>query len=705
MKLRYLSGILLLAAGFFATSCEEEVDYTIRTGEIISEVTTGDAGVTAVSAEVSGTVKDLTKVAATSYEVGVCYGTQEDPVGTGSRKVGVVDENGNVTTTLDGLTTGETYYYVTYVTLQKKVSKYGEVKSFVATQARITNEDAADITATKATFAGNLSGVEGLDALETGVKLAMVAETVREGKTYGLGTVKGLLPGTTYHYVTFVKVGNGYVYGETKSFTTLKQQMEYVDMGLSVLWAKCNIGAEAENEAGALFGYGETTGLQSSTVLSDYPMSDIASTNNDVVYGLDIDVDTPMKSQMPTASHIAELINNTSHEWATVDGIEGMRFTAANGNSIFLPASGYRNGKEMMTDAKGYYWSGSISTVNADYGNTLTFDNGAAVTGFSRRALGLSVRPVRAYARLTPESDKLLYGNLESNGNMRIEIYNEYGKTQSNPPIDPTTVKFSKNMVVTFSLTGITDNLKPTAAGTYIAGLEYSDSNWKVDYWSPLNEKGKYEDVITGDGTYTVWMEIKTTANGAGTAANGAAVFCVDIANLWGDILDTSKVGVVLNSINLDADVENAVNKEIVSFQSNNGDGRIEIYNEYGPSGQKASGYYNESLKFHGMMLVDFTISGINDNLIDGASGSYNAELSYADASWEPAYWGGAGYGNATVTSDGTYQVWTHLNGNCEGAVVLTIELSNLWKELVDTSKVSVRVNKVITPGKNGFLQ
>lgn len=697
MKLRYLSGIFLLAAGFLAASCEEEVDYTIRTGEIISEVTTGDAGVTAVSAEVSGTVKDLTKVDAASYEVGVFWGTKENPVDTGSKKTGAVDDNGNVTTVLDGLTTGETYYYVTYVTLQKRVSKYGEVKSFVATQARITNEDATGVAATGATFAGSMSGIEGLETPETGVKLAMSADGVKEGKAYGLGTVKGLLPGTTYYYATFVKVGDGYVYAETKSFATLKQQMEYVDMGLSVLWAKCNIGAEAENETGALFGYGETTALQFSTAAGDYPVSDIAATDNDVAFGLDIDVDTPMKSRMPTAAHIAELVSNTSHEWTTVDGVQGMRFTAANGNSIFLPAAGHRNGEEMITDTKGYYWSGSVSSVNADYGNTLSFNSGAVVTGFSRRALGLSVRSVRAYAKLTPESGKLVIGDLENKGRLRIEIYNEYGSTKPNPCIDPTSIKFSKNMLVTFSLTGITGNLKGDAAGTYIAGLEYSDPSWGVGYWSTLVEKGKYEDVITGDGTYTVWME--TTA-----AANGAVVFCVDIANLWNDLLDTSKVGVEINSINLDADVENTLNAGIVNFQNKDGDGvngRIEIYNEYGTGGAQANGYYNEALKFHGMMLVDFTVSGIDGNLIEGASGSYNAELSYADADWAPSYWGGAGYGNATVTGDGTYQVWTHLNGNCEGAVVWTIELYNLWKELVDTSKVSVKVNKVITPGKN----
>ena len=66
---------------------------------------------------------------------------------------------------------------------------------------------------------------------------------------------------------------------------------------------------------------------------------------------------------------------------------------------------------------------------------------------------------------------------------MRVEIYNEFGATVSNPSIDPSSIKFAKNMVVTFTLTGITGNLKDDAAGSYVAGLQYSDPSWNVSYW------------------------------------------------------------------------------------------------------------------------------------------------------------------------------------------------------------------------------
>lgn len=695
MKIKYLSGIFLLATFLFAVSCDEEDIYSPRTGEILSEITTGTASVTAISAEVSGTAKGLHLVSPGSYEVGAYYGTAPDPTTAGSKKSGSVDENGNVTTSITGLTTGTTYYYATYVTLQDKVTKFGDIKSFVATNVDVTTKDAVDITSSKATFAADITGTDGVESFESGVKLSLSADEVTSGISRELSTVAGLLPGMTYYYAAFAKIGDGYVYGETKALTTATREMEYVDLGLSVMWAKNNIGADSETEAGTLFGYGDQTAMLTSTKLEDYLSTDIAGSANDIIFNLDLDAGSPMKSMMPTHAQIAELINNTTHEWTTVDGIEGMRFTAKNGNTIFLPAAGYRDGETVVSDASGNYWSGNVSSIHNDYANTLSFTSSSVKSGFSKRSLGLSLRSVRAYAEVTPELDKLVFGDLEGNGRLRIEIYNEFGTTASNPPIDPTSIKFAKNMVVSFTLTGITGNLKSDAAGSYVAGLQYSDPTWGVSYWSDLS-MGTYEAMVTGDGTYTVWMEVSSQAN-------GAIVFCVDIADLGADIDDWSKVGVEVNAIKLDADVEQAIQHSIVNFNNKDGngvDGRIEIYNEYSTSGATAPGAYNSSLKFNGMMLVEFTISGIDGNLSEGASKDYRTELSYADASWDPSYWGGANYGSASVTGDGTYRVFTYLNGNCEGAVVWTIELYDLWADLVDASKVNVTIDKVITPGK-----
>ncbi len=132
-------------------------------------------------------------------------------------------------------------------------------------------------------------------------------------------------------------------------------------------------------------------------------------------------------------------------------------------------------------------------------------------------------------------------------------------------------------MVVSFSLTGITGNLKSNAAGSYVAGLEYSDPSWGVNYWSNLS-MGKYEAMVTG-AALTVWMK---------SHRRPMAPSCsVWNRRLGADIDDWSKVGVNVNTIKLDADVEQAVNQSIVNFNNKDGtewDGRIEIYNEYSSS-------------------------------------------------------------------------------------------------------------------------
>ncbi|MCD8208759.1 MAG: hypothetical protein LUD72_12535, partial [Bacteroidales bacterium] len=274
MKLKYLAALLLGFAVFF-TACDDE-DYTIAKGEVVTEVTTGGATTTAVSAVLTGTVKDLSSLSSSSYTVGAYYGTDPDPINSGSRQTGSADEDGNITVTVTGLSTGETYYYAIYVTLQGYVSYYGDVKSFVASDVNVTTVDVTNVSACKATFGCTATGTDGVD-VTLGVKLSATSDAAA-GREFEVGEVCGLLPATTYYYAGYALVDGTYIYGDTKSFTTSSQTMEYVDLGLSVQWAKWNIGAEAESEVGALVGYGEPTGLVTSTSLANYASYDISGT-------------------------------------------------------------------------------------------------------------------------------------------------------------------------------------------------------------------------------------------------------------------------------------------------------------------------------------------------------------------------------------------------------------------------------------------
>lgn len=100
--------------------------------------------------------------------------------------------------------------------------------------------------------------------------------------------------------------------------------------------------------------------------------------------------------RMPTVEEFEELIENCDIVWTTLTGFTGRKFTSKkNGNSIFLPATGYRNYDSINNaGAFGYYWSSSCPTDYPGNAYTLGFESdGVYETDFCRYQ-GLSVRPV-----------------------------------------------------------------------------------------------------------------------------------------------------------------------------------------------------------------------------------------------------------------------------------------------------------------------
>ncbi len=101
--------------------------------------------------------------------------------------------------------------------------------------------------------------------------------------------------------------------------------------------------------------------------------------------------------RLPTKAECDELVNNCTRQWTTRNGVKGMFFTSKrNGNSIFLPAAGWRDGTS-AGDAgeRGDYWSSTPyeSCTYGAYG--LYFNSGGSVNaGWYYRNSGLQVRPV-----------------------------------------------------------------------------------------------------------------------------------------------------------------------------------------------------------------------------------------------------------------------------------------------------------------------
>ena len=98
--------------------------------------------------------------------------------------------------------------------------------------------------------------------------------------------------------------------------------------------------------------------------------------------------------RMPTNTEIQELIDNTTNEWTQVNGVNGMKFTASNGNSIFIPASGYRSDSSFYNQG-GYasLWSSSLESPS--FNNAYYWDLRANDTeGSDSRCFGYTVRGV-----------------------------------------------------------------------------------------------------------------------------------------------------------------------------------------------------------------------------------------------------------------------------------------------------------------------
>ena len=207
-----------------------------------------------------------------------------------------------------------------------------------------------------------------------------------------------------------------------------------VDLGLpsGTKWANMNVGAEKPEDYGLFFAWGETTGYTSDTSdgrlfdwasykwmnegqsswqqVNKYQVADgqtsacwYDSNGNFIGDGkstLELADDAARANWggqwvMPTYEEMRELLDNTTNEWTTVNGINGRKFTSkVNGNSIFLPAAGYRDGSSLSGQTQyGLYWSSSVGP-SLSTARAASASAGGAGTGSDYRNVGFSVRPV-----------------------------------------------------------------------------------------------------------------------------------------------------------------------------------------------------------------------------------------------------------------------------------------------------------------------
>lgn len=206
---------------------------------------------------------------------------------------------------------------------------------------------------------------------------------------------------------------------------------EAVDLGLSVKWASWNVGASSPEEYGDYIAWGETAPswddyyswinyrwscesyfynkptyiLWPSFTRYNYDTSYGVTDNKMEFRDYDYEDDAARANwggswRMPTYSEWTELLTNCNRTYTTQNGVNGLMVTSTTtGNSIFLPAGGYRmDGHNLYSDgSSGYYWSSSL--YENDPRAAWRFIFGSSYTStrmdyMDSRYYGISVRPV-----------------------------------------------------------------------------------------------------------------------------------------------------------------------------------------------------------------------------------------------------------------------------------------------------------------------
>ncbi|MCD8305980.1 MAG: DUF1566 domain-containing protein [Prevotella sp.] len=246
---------------------------------------------------------------------------------------------------------------------------------------------------------------------------------------------------------------------------------EWVDLGLSVKWATCNVGASSPSDYGNYYAWGETRTKsrydEDNSVTYNMPQQDYITNrrlvydaikddyddlgsfddfneklddenNRRVVYDAikddyddvgtwnyfnnklkqpeaeDIGISGAIGAsiagnssydaaranwggtwRLPTWSEIDELVDKCTRTWTTINGHSGYKVTGPNGNSIFLPAAGYRNGTSLFNAGEiGSFWSATPYGDDSGSAYCLTFGSGDFVRNWGHRLYGQTVRPV-----------------------------------------------------------------------------------------------------------------------------------------------------------------------------------------------------------------------------------------------------------------------------------------------------------------------
>ena len=486
-------------------------ELTFNSGDGIPTVITAEVtNIQGETATCGGNVTDncgLTVIAR-----GVCWSTSPNPTLDDSHTMNGSGD-GSFSSSIIGLTINTTYYVRAYASTSAGTG-YGEQVSFTTRNGipTMTTIEVINILGIVATSGGNITDDGGLAVIARGVcwstspnpTLADAHSSDGSGAGSFSSYITGLIMSTTYYVRAYATNSFVTVYGNQLSFTTTDDEHVYVDLGLpsGLLWATCNVGAVNPEDYGDYFAWGETSPK------SAYDWDTYQYSNGGIYYyghgdwpefvplltkycnnsgygynGFTDNLTTLLPEddaatdnwgngwRMPAEEEWQELYQNTTHTWTTQNGVNGRLFTASNGNSLFLPAAGYRYDSSNFYGAgsSGYYWSSSLNTGYPVHAWHLFFGSGYAhVSSGSDRSSGQSVRAVRCKnsvinVTVNPTEGGMVSGegtymdqtsctvSVTANEGYTFMYWTENGEAVSTEPTYTFVVSGNRNLVANFA--------------------------------------------------------------------------------------------------------------------------------------------------------------------------------------------------------------------------------------------------------------
>lgn len=194
-------------------------------------------------------------------------------------------------------------------------------------------------------------------------------------------------------------------------------KLDYVNLGLNVVWATCNLGAENREDVGDYFAWGaiEKTNEYSwasykycngsSSSLTKYSTPQYGWQGYWDYYQTLLEQDDAAYVtygegwRVPTIEDFNELIDNCTWRWTILNGVSGYKISSKkpgyNDRYIFLPAAGYKDGSSVdFIGIDGYYWTNKNYSDRPYVANDLHFNSNSILIKGDNRCLGMLIRPV-----------------------------------------------------------------------------------------------------------------------------------------------------------------------------------------------------------------------------------------------------------------------------------------------------------------------